>query len=120
MHPYNSYITKFRLSDHNLPIERGRYLKPKLPREERICPMCKSGIGNEIHALFLCKSPLLSDLKHKYLKLMCDISSQINMLPDNEKLLYLLKGSDLEVTPILGKWLCEINNAYRNHPNIMA
>ena len=55
-HPYNMYITKFRLSDHYLPIERGRYMKPKIPRPERTCTLCKSSVGDEIHALFLCKS----------------------------------------------------------------
>ena len=40
-HPYNMYITKFRLSDHYLSIERGRYMKPKIPRHERTCTLSK-------------------------------------------------------------------------------
>ena len=32
LHPYNKIITKFRLSNHYLPIEKGRYVKPKLNR----------------------------------------------------------------------------------------
>jgi hypothetical protein len=39
-------ITKFRLSDHILNIERGRYTKPKTKREERYCLFCDS-IENE-------------------------------------------------------------------------
>ena len=31
---------------------------------------------------------------------------------DKDKLYYLLKGIDTEITPIFGKWLCEINKAY--------
>ena len=32
-----SKITQLRISDHCLNIERGRYNKPKIPREERFC-----------------------------------------------------------------------------------
>ena len=31
---------------------------------------------------------------------------------DKVKLYYLLKGIDTEITPIFGKWLCEVNKAY--------
>ncbi len=34
--PFKTSLTKFRLSaHHHLPIERGRYFKPKLPRDLR-------------------------------------------------------------------------------------
>jgi hypothetical protein len=32
-------LTKFRISDHKLEIEIGRY--KKVPREQRICKACK-------------------------------------------------------------------------------
>ena len=111
-HPYNMYITKFRLSDHYLPIERGRYMKPKIPRHERTCTLCKSSVGDEIHALFLCKSDTLYDIRQIYMKQIADISPQIFVLSDKDKLYYLPKGIDTEITPIFGKWLCEINKAY--------
>ena len=39
---YNTHIlTKFRMSVHWLHIERGRYTKPKTPREDRLCIVCK-------------------------------------------------------------------------------
>ena len=37
--------TKFRMSTHWVPIERGRYEKPKVPREERLCSFCKTEVG---------------------------------------------------------------------------
>ena len=107
------YITKFRLSDHYLPIERGRYMKPKIPRHERTCTLCKLSVGDEIHALFLCKSDTLYDIRQIYMKQITDTSSQIFVLSDKDKLYYLLKGIDTEITPIFGKWLCEINKAHR-------
>ena len=46
-------ITKFRISDHYLPIVRGRYMKPKTPRHERTCTLCQSGVVDEILILFM-------------------------------------------------------------------
>ena len=46
-------ITKFRLSDHDLFIEKGRYLKVK--REERKCKKCDL-IEDEIHFFLKCKN----------------------------------------------------------------
>ena len=48
-------LSRFRISAHNLPIERGRYTRPKTPEEDRTCPNCPSEIGNEIHFLTDCK-----------------------------------------------------------------
>ena len=46
----NSLI-RFRLSAHWLPIERGRHKRPIINREDRLCPLCKTCVGDEIHAL---------------------------------------------------------------------
>ena len=48
------------------------------------------------------------------MKQIADISPRIFVLSDKDKLYYLLKGIDTEITPIFGKWLpvCEINKAY--------
>lgn len=59
------FITKLRISNHPLQIERGRYLNPKPPRDERFCPYCQSVndslIEDELHFLFDC--PLYADLR---------------------------------------------------------
>ena len=44
-------ITKLRISDHNLLIEKGRYLK--IPRENRLCLQCNL-IEDEKHFLLYC------------------------------------------------------------------
>ena len=45
-------LTKFRLSNHDLMIEVGRY--KKIPKSERFCPFCQSYVENEIHFLINC------------------------------------------------------------------
>ena len=47
-------ITKFRLSAHCLKIERGRYTKPKTPRNNRICPHCTL-VETENHFFMECQ-----------------------------------------------------------------
>ena len=55
---------RFRLCNHRLPIETGRWLN--ILRGERICIMCNQGcIGDEFHYLFQCT--VLNDLRKRYL-----------------------------------------------------
>lgn len=58
-------LSRFRLSSHNLEIERGRYLN--VPRNERICKFCNlRTIENEYHFLLICT--LYTDIRKKYIK----------------------------------------------------
>lgn len=62
---YKIALTQFRLSSHDLAIERGRY--ENLSRNERACKYCNSGlIENEYHFLLVC--PYYRELRQKYLK----------------------------------------------------
>ena len=47
-------LTKLFLSNHKLAIEAGRYVRPYKKQEERICPICKKDVEDEIHFLTLC------------------------------------------------------------------
>ena len=46
-------LTKFRLSNHSLMIEKGRH--QNLPLKLRLCPFCPHHIEDEIHFLISCK-----------------------------------------------------------------
>ena len=48
-------MSKFRLSSHNLNIEKGRHQHPKLPVEKRICNVCDHGsVEDEEHFILHC------------------------------------------------------------------
>lgn len=47
-------LTKLRISSHPLLIEKGRYFRPKIKRENRICSNCNQ-IEDEKHFLIYCK-----------------------------------------------------------------
>ena len=60
-----SSLLKFRLSNHLLPVETGRW--ENTPLEDRKCTLCsKHDIGDEFHYLFVCDH-FISDRK-KYLR----------------------------------------------------
>ena len=50
---YRYIITRWRLSNHDLKIETGRYTRPKTPRNERKCILCDT-IEDEYHVIFSC------------------------------------------------------------------
>ena len=57
---HRASVTRFRISAHNLYVERGRYVKPlKIPREARVCSYCLMTLGQKIiedekHVLYYC------------------------------------------------------------------
>ena len=65
-------LTKQRLSNHKLATETGRYVRRYKKPEERICPICKKDVEDEIHFLTLCpaqqekRSTLFEYLKKEY------------------------------------------------------
>ena len=49
-------ITHIVLSCHFLAVERLRWRRPIIPREERLCRFCKQEIETPEHALLECKT----------------------------------------------------------------
>lgn len=47
-------LTKLRISAHTLLIEKGRYRRPKLPKDQRQCTVCTQ-IEDEEHFVLFCK-----------------------------------------------------------------
>ena len=63
---YKIALTKFRLSSHDLAIERGRF--EHIERNNRLCRYCNLNmIENEYHFLLVC--PLYRDLRKKYFQI---------------------------------------------------
>ena len=80
---YRFIITRWRISNHDLKIETGRYTKPYTPRENRICELCDD-IENEYHVIFNC--PLYNSVRKSYPNLVAanNISEFLN--PDFNKM----------------------------------
>ena len=60
-------LFKLRTSNHKLPVETGRWTRPKTARHQRICPLCISrDIGDEYH--YICKCPYFAAERATYVK----------------------------------------------------
>ena len=86
-------LTKFRISNHTLMIEKGRHSKPKVPKELRFCHFCPNSVEDEKHFLLVCptykyiRSDLYSEAKkvfskitnqphdYRFLQLMSDVTA---------------------------------------------
>ena len=86
---YRQALTKLRISAHCLEIEKGRYYRPVVPRENRLCKFCTQNVcDDECHFLIDCTFHQndRSDLKN-----ISNAASQLfTTSTSSEKALYLI------------------------------
>ena len=99
-------LTKMRVSDHDLMIERGRRIRPKLPREQRLCSFCPIEIENEQHMLIDCT---LYGSRHKLFEKIAGKYPNFSTLNSQQKFIFLMTQEDeqlvLETAVSLNSWL---------------
>ena len=99
------FLSRFRLSSHNLCIETGRWQRPKIPPEDHICPSCNNGVEDELHVLAQCQR--YNDLRlrvpffHKLSMLLNDFENQC----DNQKFILAMSSTDPEVIKMVSKFV---------------
>ena len=81
-------LTKFRLSDHNLMIEKGRH--SGLHVSLRCCPFCQDKVENEIH--FLIKCPMYDVLRKACLDTLFEEDDGFYDIPEMEKFVSLMSN----------------------------
>ena len=60
---YRIIISQWRLSNHRLNVETGRYTKPITERKDRVCTMCHI-VEDEQHVIFHC--PRYDNIRNQY------------------------------------------------------
>ena len=61
------YFTKLRPNSHKFLVERGRWVKPKVPYNERRCTLCNNpDVQDEFHITLCCVK--FNSLREKYIK----------------------------------------------------
>ncbi len=91
-------LSKFRIGDHNLRIETGRHVRPKIKPEERICPFCDY-VEDEVHFLVNCHA--FEDIRIKY-----NISSS-GTSNSQDVFVSLLNSTDINISANVAKYLNE-------------
>ena len=70
-------LIRFRLSNHNLPIETGRWENVTI--QNRICPLCNNfDIGDEFHYIFTCT--FFKNERNRFLPSFCQSKPNIYKL----------------------------------------
>lgn len=94
---YKKCIVKFRLSSHNLAIEKGRY--SNVNRNLRTCTLCIDDIEDEMHFILSCPLYMYSNLRE------CLIKPYYWRKPSVYKLLQLLSTTNVKDLCNLGKYI---------------
>ena len=95
-----SVITRWRLSNHKLRIETGRYQVPYIERAERKCWQCNV-LEDESHAIFLC--PTFSLVRQDHLRLLAKYETVRDILDPEINDIYEVADFLLEIEVILNK-----------------
>ncbi len=93
-------IAKFRVGDHDLEIERGRWKSPPIPPDRRYCVHCKPQIEDEMHHLLHCKQ--YATARQEMLE-RCNFTTQD--LTDVSQFKLLLGSADPEIMLVVGTFL---------------
>ena len=107
-------ITKFRLSNHFLEIEKGRHKTPKTPKEMRFCPFCPKSVEDEVH--FLIECPTYEHMRNKMLNIVLENKQQFLQLSKTEKFIKIMTH---ENTTLIAKHIhhtTEIRNFLVKNP----
>ena len=102
-------ISRFRLSNHSLMIEKGRHAKPKkIERNERFCYFCKNEVEDEMHFLTTC--PLYAPARG-ILENACTTSfTRYESLNTDQKFIFIQSNEDQSIVKHLGKFVMESMN----------
>ena len=100
-----SNFIKIRVSNCNLNIEKGRYLK--IPVEQRICQLCHMDVEDEFHFLMKCDN--LINERVTLFRNISDIVPSFTTMSDEEKFMFLLTSHDLDICKVV---ILGVSNMY--------
>lgn len=98
-------IARLRTSTHNLEIETGRYVRPRVPTEQRLCKICKCNkVEDEIHFILHC--PEYNKERQKLIQL----TPNLTILDDDKsKFIHLLTHQNNDILKGLGTFIVNSN-----------
>lgn len=99
-------IAKFRLSAHNLEIERGRFRDNKyITPDKRLCKYCAlNSCEDELHFLLLC--PFYTELRNTLFEHCISHNALFTNYNLYQKFIWLLTTEDLGILKQLGTFIC--------------
>jgi hypothetical protein len=99
-------MTRFRLSNHSLLIEKGRHLRPPLERTERKCFICKKEVEDEKHFLITC--PLYENQRDILFETCRENCRRFDLLTaENEKFIFIMTNEDINIVKSVAKFVSD-------------
>ena len=106
---YKIAISRFRLSNHSLMIEKGRHNKPeKIERIDRKCVFCKNEVECEVH--FLVDCPLYSPQRNLLDIIIIRTCSRFNNLNSEQKFIFIMSNENATIIKALGRYIIDSFN----------
>ena len=88
--------SKFRIGNHNLRIETGRFTIPKTPEDLRICDYCNlNSVENKMHILFHCD--LYNDLRKTLFIKINDRNTLFTIYKIHDKVCFVFNNTDSHI-----------------------
>ena len=111
-----SWLSRYRVSAHNLRIERGRYTSPVTPLKNRICLFCNSSeLDTEEHFVLQCQTFLLK--RNCFFGRMSALIPGFSNMSDRDKLLTVLCPVKTEVAKTISNILGIMSETRKNLEN---
>ena len=92
-------ITKLRLPNHDLMIEKGRHQGQEI--NQRLCPFCENSVENEQHFLISCQNFQIH--RTQFFTSITEINNEFDSLDEDGKFHFLL--TNLEALKLTGSYL---------------
>ena len=93
-------MARYRMSSHDLNIERGRFNNPITPKNQQICTRCElNEIDDEIHLLYC------SAMNNESEILFDSVAAIINIQPTNEMFLRIMTSRNITVVKSLAQFI---------------
>ena len=107
---YRQTLATFRLGNHRLAVETLRAARPKVPYEDRTCPVCHTGVENEVHFLFKCGWYGYQETRQRFTSEMAGIVNNFHELSAEDKSVYLMIQEDRKVTESLAQYIIDLTH----------
>ena len=96
-------LCRFRVSSHNLMIEKGRHFRPKIERQERKCPCCKLTVEDECH--FLTECPIYNSERNKLYATIRESSHHFDNMTNEQKFIFIMTNEDEIILQKVAKFI---------------
>ena len=102
---YRNAIAKLRSSSHILEIERGRYTKPNMPIELRVCSHCNV-IEDEGH--FLINGDIMGNERSHLFRKITEIYMEYLYMYSMSKFIFLMRNTDANILTWIGTFIHDV------------